>query len=97
MKFNPAHIYGDQYKLEHFVKYSELPALAIMFIKKEASLYLPKGATYEVRAKIPTKFGWDKALAWYYSPDMQKKRLGQLKVPKYMPECGYILIGRYKV
>ena len=96
-KFNPFCEYSNGIPLASSVKYSNLPELVKHILHKDAKRILPKGTIYEIRAKVPQYYGRDKRIAWYYNSYMEQQVIGDLKSIEYIPEYGYILVGRYRV
>jgi len=91
-EFNPTHECGNVLPLAKEYRYDSLPQTTMDMLHKDARSILPRGTAYELRGRVPTNFGFDKAVAWYYNPQLDDK---QGRNPYFDEVNGYYFISQH--
>ena len=92
LTFDAGKEYGKQLPVSAYSSLGIAPVYTALH--QSASDALPTGLYYELRGKIPTNYGRDRAVAWYHHPNMKIKK-GALMNFMDCSEGYYFLGGFY--
>lgn len=66
------------------------------YLQKRAKKILPPNTYYEIRRKMPTDFGLNRSIAWYYDKNIEQSFYKSEVFDDYIFQSGYCLLLRDK-